>query len=85
MTITTYQAAKLAFSFNDAMRMVREKSAFHLPVDTTPRAALDNYLKSCKDCGVSLHNEHWLSEAESVVEELTANRRAALKKLFNRA
>jgi hypothetical protein len=82
MTITPTQAANLAVRFRDVTRMVREKSAFHLPVDTSPRAALDGYLQACKVCGVLLHNEHWQAEAEAVVEELTAKRRAALEKLL---
>lgn len=81
MTIKSNQAANLAFRYSDVMRMVREKSAFHLPAGTSPRAALDGYIKACETCGVLLHNEHWKAEAEAVVEELTAKRRAALAKL----
>ena len=82
MTITQTQAANLAVRFHDAMRMVTEKSAFHLPVDTSPRAALEGYLKACKVCGVMLHNEYWEVEAEAVVEELTAKRRARMANLL---
>jgi hypothetical protein len=85
MTITPTQAENLARRFRDVTRMVREKSAFHLPVDTSPRAALEGYLQACKVCGVHMHNEHWEEEAEAVVEELTARRRAAWAKLLRGA
>ena len=81
MTITPVQAENLARRFSDVMRMVREKSAFHLPVDTSPRAAFEGYLQACKVCGVHMHNEHWEAHAEAVVEELTAKRRAAWARL----
>ena len=85
MTITPTAAANLATSFHDAMRMVSEQSAFHLPANTSPRAALERYLQASKVCGVKLHNEHWEARAEQVVEELTARRRAAWKEALTRA
>lgn len=81
MNITSTQAANLAVSYSDVMRMVREKSDFHLPAGTSPRAALDGYIKACEACGVMLHNEYWLAEAEAVVDELAAKRRAYMAKL----
>jgi truncated hemoglobin YjbI len=76
-TVQPLDAANLATRYYDAMRMVSEASAIHLPSNTSPRAALEAYLQACKVCGVKLHNEHWEARAEGVVKELTAKRRAA--------
>ena len=81
MAITPTQAANLATKFHAAMRMVSEKSAFHLPVYTSPRAALEGYLQACKVCGVRMHNDAWEDEAERVVDELSAKRREAIARL----
>lgn len=78
--ITTTQAANLATRYYDAMRMVSEQSAFHLPAGTSPRQALEGYLQACKVCGVKLHNEHWEARAEMVVEHLSQKRREAWAK-----
>lgn len=80
MTCTTTQAANLATRYYDAMRMVSDQSAFHLPAGTSPRQALEGYLQACKVCGVALHNAHWEACAEMVVERLTQKRRDAWAK-----
>lgn len=79
-SVTTAQAANLATRYHDAMRMVSEQSAFHLPSGTSPRQALEGYLQACKVCGVALHNEHWEARAELVVGRLSQKRRDAWAK-----
>jgi hypothetical protein len=80
--ISSLDASRLATTYYDAMRMVDRRTSLHLPVGTSPRAALDAYLRSCERCGVSLHNEHWLRRAEAVVAELTARRRRVVAEVF---
>jgi hypothetical protein len=80
--ISSLDASRLATTYYDAMRMVDRRCSFHLPVGTSPRAALDAYLRACERCGVSLHNEHWLRRAEDVVRELTARRRRVVAEVF---
>jgi hypothetical protein len=84
MSITTLAAANLATSYYDVMVMVDRQSSFHLPVGTSPRAALEKYLQACKVCGVRLHNDGWEARAETVVDELSAKRRTAMAKMLRR-
>jgi hypothetical protein len=80
--VFSFDASRLATTYYDAMRMVDQQSAFHLPVNVSPRAALDAYLAACERCGVSLHNEHWLRRAKVVVSDLTARRRRVVAEVF---
>ena len=80
--ITSTQAVNLATKYYDAMRMVGNRSAFHLPAGISPRAALEGYLQACKVCGVRMHNDTWQREAERVVDELTAKRRDAIARML---
>lgn len=83
MTITSIQAVNLANAFHDVMVMVDRKCAFKLPVDVSPRKALNDYLKACKACGVQMHSDAWLRHAENVVSELTSQRTKAAKQIVS--
>jgi len=85
MTINSYQAANLATQYHDVMLMVSSQSAFHLPVNKSPRQALEGYLQACKVCGVRLHNDGWEQRAEKIVDELTQKRRDAWSKMLGQA
>jgi len=85
MTINSSQAANLATQYHDAMVMVSRQSAFHLPVNKSPRQALEGYLQACKVCGVRLHNDAWEQCAERVVDELAQKRRDAWSKMLGQA
>jgi len=85
MTINSYQAANLATQYHDVMLMVSSQSAFHLPVNKSPRQALEGYLQACKVCGVTLHSDAWEKRAEQIVEELTQKRRDVWSKMLGRA
>ena len=76
--IDSHDAAKLATAYFDAMLMVKHQSAFHLPVGVTPRVALDRYIDQCNRCGVQLHNDAWLVNADAAVRRLMARRQRAI-------
>jgi len=85
MTIHSSQAANLATQYHDVMLMVSNRSALHLPVNKSPRQALEGYLQACKVCGVRLHNDTWEKRAERVADELTQKRRDAWSKMLGQA
>lgn len=81
-TITKHAAAQLAMAYADAMNLTSRRD-YH--PSTTPDKVLGTYLHWCDVTGVKLHNEHWETHAERIVDELREKRRAAWARLLRGA
>jgi hypothetical protein len=80
--ITKHAAAQLAMAYADAMNLTSRRD-YH--PSTTPSKVLGTYLHWSKMTGIKLHNDAWEDEAERVVAELRAQRRAAWAKALQNA
>lgn len=75
--ISKFDATQFAIAYADAMKLT-ERREYH--PSTTPDRVLGNYLHWCKVTGITLHNDGWLADAERIVDEIRAERRAAWAK-----
>lgn len=80
--IDTHAAAQLAMAYADAMNLTSRRD-YH--PSTTPDKVLGRYLHWSKVTGVTLHNNSWLENAERIVDEIRAERRAAWAKALRNA